>query len=84
MMKIFLTTLIVSVMLFASQIDMLEKACQDKSASACYELGLLYSEGIGFEQNSTQADNYYKKACDYGLNEGCQKVNFLKKVKGVL
>ena len=74
-MKNILIISLLSITLFGSQIDMLEKACQSKSAEACYEIALLYTEGIGFEQNTTQAKYYYQMACNYGSNEACIKLD---------
>ena len=79
--KILLTLLSTSVVLLASQIEMLEHSCHEGHASACYELGLLYDEGIGFEQNSTKAKRYYQTSCNYGLEEGCKKIDFSKTLK---
>jgi len=74
---VFLNSLIFSSILYASQITMLEKACKDKKGAACEELGLLYTEGIGFEKNATKANQYYEKACKYGATTACEKIKFI-------
>jgi len=65
--------------LFSSQIDMLLTACQNKKAPACSEIATLYNEGIGFEQNTTQAKYYYEKACELGDDIACQRLDTFKK-----
>jgi len=77
MKKILLSSLLLVSILYASQITMLEKACTNKKGAACEELGLLYTEGIGFDKNNTKANQYYNKACNYGTSTACEKINFL-------
>ncbi len=38
---------------------------------ACYNLGVFYLKGKGVRQNYFEAKEYYGKACDLGLQIGC-------------
>jgi len=40
------------------------KACVLKYATACRNLGMLYSD-----KDEKESKKYFKKACDYGLND---------------
>jgi len=79
MKKIFLLLFILLNSGVASQIDMLQEACQSEKAAACYELGLLYEKGIGLEQNSTKAKAYYQYACESDVDEACKHLTDIKK-----
>ena len=43
----------------------------------CHNLGLLYRDGQGVRQNLQTAKEYFGKACDVGLQEGCNKYRML-------
>ena len=61
----------IPIVIYASQIDMLTKACQEEHGAACYELGLIYQEGIGVDQNLSKAKTYFNKSCDLNTLVGC-------------
>ena len=61
----------IPIVMYASQIDMLTKACQEEHGAACYELGLIYQEGIGVDQNLSKAKTYFNKSCDLNTHVGC-------------
>ena len=42
-----------------------------KGGGGCYNLGFLYINGQGIGQNFSTAKEYYGKACDLGLQLGC-------------
>ncbi|MBO4575978.1 MAG: sel1 repeat family protein, partial [Neisseriaceae bacterium] len=48
-----------------------EKACNLGHGSSCYDLGQLYQNGSGIRHNNSTAKEYYGKACDLGLQQGC-------------
>lgn len=48
-----------------------QKACDGGEALSCGGLGDLYAEGKGVRQNFSTAKQYYGKACDLGLQVGC-------------
>jgi len=53
------------------EIQAMKKACERNNSTACYELGILYENGMGVEQNSTKVINYYSKACHGKLEKAC-------------
>ena len=54
-----------------SKSRMLKNACDSGSAKGCSNLGVLYDKGQGVRQNFSTAKQYYSKACDLGLQFGC-------------
>ena len=68
-----------TLMLSASQVTMLFDACADNHEAACYEIGMLYEEGIGLEQNLSKAEKFYKKACHLQSDEACQALDHIQK-----
>jgi len=41
------------------------------SAFACNNLGIMYLNGLGTRQNLDKAKDYFGKACDLGIQIGC-------------
>ncbi|MBO7475541.1 MAG: SEL1-like repeat protein [Campylobacter sp.] len=41
---------------------------------SCFKLGAIYDEGKITRKNNSKAENYYKKACQNGFKEACEKV----------
>jgi len=72
---VLLSILLTSFAYQASQIDMLFDACNKNKGTACYELGLLYEEGIGFDANISQATFYFHKACELQSDEACNALD---------
>lgn len=35
-------------------------------------IGYMYNEGLGVRQNKSTAKEYFGKACDNGLQQGCE------------
>ena len=61
-----------AVVSFANSVS--EKLAQDCDLSdsvACYNLGVSYKKGQGVKQNLKKAKDYYGKACDLGIQQGC-------------
>jgi len=54
-----------------SKSRMLKNACDGGDAKGCFNLGFLYEDGQGVRQNFSTANQYYGKACDLGLQLGC-------------
>jgi len=46
------------------------------SGIACQNRGLTYA-GRGDQKNYAIASRYFKRACDYGVSEGCNNLAFL-------
>lgn len=51
--------------------EKLAQDCDLNDSVACYNLGVLYKKGQGVKQNLKRAKDYYGKACDLGLQQGC-------------
>lgn len=66
-MSVFLSTITT-----ASELSAMQDACDRKMPTACYEFGLLYERGIGVQQDSQKAKEYFEKACDYGYDKACE------------
>ena len=46
-------------------------AAEQANAIAQYNVGLLYADGQGVKQDKKAAKEWYRKACDNGLQKGC-------------
>jgi len=46
-------------------------ACDEDNAFACNNLGIMYLNGLGTRQNLDKAKDYFGKACDLGIQIGC-------------
>ena len=47
----------------------------------CIGLAVLYKNGKGIWQNFSTAKEYYGKACDLGLQSGCDKYRKLNEIQ---
>ena len=54
-----------------------QKACDDNVARACHNLGFLYEDAQGVEQDYNKATELYKKACDGDIAEACHNLGVL-------
>ena len=52
-------------------------ACDNGEYGGCTNLGLLYVNGQGVEQNYKEAFKYFKLACDNGEYKGCGNLGVL-------
>ena len=43
----------------------------------CYNLGILYYNGLGVRQNKSLAKEYFGKVCDLGEQKGCDAYKML-------
>jgi TPR repeat protein len=64
---------------YSKSITLYKKACKNKKAGACYNLGVYYFEGRVVDLNYTFSKNYFHKACKYGIDLGCKKYKYLQK-----
>jgi len=71
MKKILIITTLLYGMIHASELTSMRVACDKKVAAACFQLALLYDEGLGLTKDSEKAKAYYLDACDYGYEKGC-------------
>lgn len=62
----------------SSEVEYYKKACDSGDATACFELGYLFENGMGMSQNKREALLYYQKACDLKYQFGCESLVRLK------
>lgn len=49
-----------------------KEACEAGKASACLSVGNAYETGIGTKRSYKKAQEYFRKACEMGDNNGCR------------
>ena len=52
---------------YQKAVELFKKGCDGGSAKGCYNLGILYENSQSF----STAKQYYGRACDLGLQLGC-------------
>lgn len=52
-----------------------EKACSLLKPYSCYNLGIVYRDGIGVIVNTDKTIDYFKKSCEMGEQKGCDIAN---------
>jgi hypothetical protein len=57
--------------------ELRQKACDGGNAKACRNLGYMYQNGDGLEQNYGKAMQLYKEGCEKGSAEACNDVGVL-------
>ena len=60
------------------EVTKMKEACSREMKGACYELGMLYEQGLRVEQNITTSMKYYDKACRLGYEKACQSLDRLQ------
>ena len=60
------------------EIAKMKEAWSREMKGACYELGMLYEQGLSAEQNITISMKYYDKACSLGYEKACQSFDRLQ------
>jgi TPR repeat protein len=63
---------------YAKAYKLFDQACQKGDALGCYNMGNMYENGIGREQNQNDAIHFYGLACSSGLQIGCQSLKLLQ------
>ncbi len=58
--------------------ELMQKACDSGYMRACWNLGLLYSNGRGVKRDEKKALSLYKMACDGGNKKGCTSYEIFK------
>jgi len=81
MKKILFIFMGISSLIFSSEFQAMDNACENNVAEACEELGYLYRYGQGVEQNSVKAREYYVHACEYGFQKACKVLDDLDKTE---
>ena len=60
-----------------------KKACELNDGFGCFNLGILYSEGLGVKQDFAEAFGLYKKACELNYMIACYNLaNAYRNKKG--
>ena len=81
-MKILFIVLLISTSVISSetslQLQRVHNACVKGVATACFELGELYKDGMGVDSNTSQAYFYYQLSCNYGFSTACQALKIIK------
>ena len=77
-MKIYVFLIVLITSCFPGELVEMQKACDRKMPTACYEFGILYEEGLGVDKNISKSIDYYRKACDYGYDKACQNLEKLE------
>ena len=49
----------------------MQKSCDSGHMRACWNIGLLYSNGSGVKRDKNKSLRFYKIACDGGYKKGC-------------
>ena len=53
-----------------------KKACDRDMYMGCFGLGIMYKYGKGVKKSKINAKYFFNKACDGGVKEGCQDLNY--------
>jgi len=57
--------------------DIFHKACQNKNAEGCINLGLMYKNGAGVEKDYLKTISLWEKACEMNNADGCIRAAFM-------
>ncbi len=68
---------------YSKALELFTKACNSGNANACYNIGYMYSNGHGVNQDYSAALNPYKKACEMNISEACFNVGVTYMKMGV-
>ncbi|GAB1440551.1 hypothetical protein MASR2M36_33360 [Providencia sp.] len=50
-----------------------EIAASKDVANAYYNLGVMHNDGLGVEKNKSKANSWFGRACNNGINAGCDE-----------
>jgi len=68
---------------YAEAAQYYKKSCEKKHAISCCKLADLYDIGLGVEMDEDKALFYFKKACEFGYEDGCMRVEERDETKQV-
>ena len=57
--------------------ELFKKACDGGEMRGCYNLGAMYANGDGVEEDFSKATELLKKACDGGETSGCRGLDII-------
>lgn len=58
-------------------LKLLERGCGADDTFGCYNLGAIYETGDGVPLDKARAATYYRRACDHGDQEACERMKGL-------
>ncbi|ACA31688.1 tetratricopeptide repeat protein [Histophilus somni] len=67
---------------YSDAFPLFKQLAEQGDANAQHNLGVMYENGQSVQRNVSKAKQYYRLACDNGLNIGCQTYAKLDK-KGI-
>lgn len=62
---------------YVKAISLYQKSCERGYGKGCYNLGVMYRDGIGVQQNYSAAKLLSKQACNTGFYIGCYDVGVM-------
>jgi TPR repeat protein len=65
---------IITASVFASELEHTKNACASGVAAACFQLGLLYEQGIGVPIDKEKAKLFFVRSCDNGFDTACLRL----------
>ena len=63
-----------------SAVELYKKACDGGNMVGCGNLGIMYADGNGVEEDFSKAAKLLKKACDGGDMNGCRGLDIIYKL----
>ena len=63
-----------------SAVELYKKACDGGNMLGCTNLGSMYANGDGVEEDFSKAAKLLKKACDGGDMNGCRGLDIIYKL----
>lgn len=72
---------VLTVSLFSSVVDNYSISCSKGDSKSCYQLGISYRDGLGVEQNTVAAKQFFNIACDMGDSLACTEITIIDKSK---
>ena len=72
--------------LFSNIIDEYGESCLEGNIDKCYQLGIIYRDGVGVMKSSSEAKEFFEIACDLGNTQACLELKnkTFKKTENVL
>lgn len=56
---------------YKGAIELFERACAEGQNTSCYQLGIMYRDGIGVATNERRAQSWFQHACEIGNIAAC-------------
>ena len=79
MKKLLLCTLLLTIYGNADTVEETRRMCEAGDAKSCKIMGDLTRAGLGVEQDSSKAQDFYDISCFYGNKDACKELDVMKK-----